>query len=108
MFSIIFAGVIFQYRFSWSSVDFQANHSSNQLNSTEKLLKPKIMQSTVLITDYGHPESVFFRKSQTFGLGQTNWAKKFGGIWGTLGQTISPPFGTVCSLSMFSLINHYF
>ena len=26
-------------------------------------------------TDYGHPERAFFRKSQTFGLGQTNWAK---------------------------------
>ena len=27
--------------------------------------------------------------SQTFGLGQTNWADKFWGIWGTIVQTIS-------------------
>ena len=25
-------------------------------------------------TDYGHPERAFFRKSQTFGLGHTDWA----------------------------------
>jgi hypothetical protein len=46
--------------------------------------------------------SLFSSKYQTFGLGQTNWADKFWGIWGIFGQTISP-------LSMFSiLINHYF
>ena len=26
-------------------------------------------------TDYGHPERAFFQKFETFGLGQTNWAK---------------------------------
>ena len=29
------------------------------------------------ITDYGHPESVFFQKKQTFGHGQTFWAEFF-------------------------------
>ena len=51
-----------------------------------------------MCTGYGHPERVFFRKSQTFGLGQTNWAENFGDIWGIFGR-----FGTVGSLSMFSI-----
>ena len=42
--------------------------------------------------------------SETFGLGQTNWADKFCGIWGIFGRTISTHLGTVSSLSMFS--NH--
>ena len=46
---------------------------------------------------------LFFRKFQTFGLGQTNWADKFGGIWGIFGQFISTHFGTVGPLSMFSI-----
>ena len=55
-------------------------------------------------TDYGHPERVFFfRKSQTFGLGQTNWAEKFWGIWGIFGRFFSTHFGTVGSLSVFSI-----
>ena len=28
-------------------------------------------------TNYGHPEVVFFQKSETFGLEQTNWAEIF-------------------------------
>ena len=48
--------------------------------------------------------SLFSLKSRTFGLGQTNWADKFWGIWGILGQTISTHFGTVSPLSMFSII----
>ena len=54
-------------------------------------------------TDYGHPERPFFRKSQTFGLGQTNWNKKFGGILGIFSQFISTHFGTVSPVSMFSI-----
>ena len=38
-------------------------------------------------TDYGRPMKPFSLKSQTFGLGQTNWANKFWGIWGIVGQT---------------------
>jgi hypothetical protein len=49
----------------------------------------------------GHPERAFFRKFQTFGLGQTNWAEKDGGIWGIFGQFISTHFHTVSRLSMF-------
>ena len=45
----------------------------------------------------------FFFKFQTFGLGQTFWAEIFWGIWG-FGWTISTHFGTVSSLSMFSII----
>ena len=45
----------------------------------------------------------FFRKSQTSGLGQTNWAKIFLRIRGIFGEFISTNFGTVRSLSMFSI-----
>jgi hypothetical protein len=45
----------------------------------------------------------FSLKSQTFGLGQTNWQDKFWGIWGIFGQFISTHFGTVSPLSMFSI-----
>ena len=40
-------------------------------------------------TEYGHPERAFFQKSETFGLGQTNWAEILWGIWGISGQTVS-------------------
>ena len=32
----------------------------------------------------------FFRKSQTFGLGQTNWAENFWGIWGIFEELHHP------------------
>jgi hypothetical protein len=50
----------------------------------------------------------FSLKSRTFGLGQTNWANKFWGIWGIFGQTISTHFGTVSPLSMFFIIQPLF
>jgi hypothetical protein len=49
--------------------------------------------------DYGHQMKPFSTKSQTLGLGQTIWADK---CWGIFGQ-ISAHFGTVSSLSMFSI-----
>jgi hypothetical protein len=49
------------------------------------------------VMDYGHPERAFFQKSHTFGLGKTNWAEKFWGIWGIFSQFISTHFGTVGS-----------
>ena len=52
--------------------------------------------------------SLFSLKSRAFGLGQTNWADKFWGIWGIFGQTIRTHFGTVCPLSMFSIIQPLF
>ena len=61
-----------------------------------------------LSKDYGHPERGFFLKSQTFGLGQTNWAKHFGGI-GVFSAKLSVlilvqwvPF------PCFPLLDHYF
>ena len=54
-------------------------------------------------TDYGHPMKPFSSKSQTFGIGQTNWTDKFLDIWGIFGQTISTHFGTVSPVSMFSI-----
>ena len=35
------------------------------------------------------PRESFFQKFEAFGLGQTNWAEIFWGIWGIFGQTIS-------------------
>ena len=45
--------------------------------------------------------SLFPLKFRTFGLGQTNWADKFWGIWGIFSQTISTHFSTVSPLIMF-------
>ena len=50
----------------------------------------------------------FSSKSQTFVLGQTNWADKFWGIWGIFGWIISTHFGTVSPLSMFFIIQPLF
>ena len=51
------------------------------------------------VTTERHPERVFFfRKTQTFGLGQTNWAEHFWRIWDIFGQFISTHLGTVGSL----------
>ena len=47
--------------------------------------------------------SLFSSKFETFGLGQTIWADKFWGIWGIFSRFISTHFGTVSSLSMFSI-----
>ena len=44
-------------------------------------------------------------EARFFGLGQTNCADKFWGIWGILGQTISTHLGIVSPLSMFSIIH---
>ena len=35
------------------------------------------------------PRESFFQKFEAFGLGQTNWAEIFWGIWGIFGKTIS-------------------
>ena len=51
--------------------------------------------------------SLFFLKSRTLGLGQTNYADKFWGIWGICGQTVSTHFGKV-PCPCFPLFNHYF
>ena len=45
--------------------------------------------------------SLFSLKYRSFGLGQTNWADKFWGMWGIFGRTISIYFSTVSPLSMF-------
>ena len=50
-------------------------------------------------TDYGRPMKPFFIEIPTF----QAWADKFWGIWSIFGQFISTHFGTVGSLSMFSI-----
>ena len=57
--------------------------------------------------DYGHTDRAFFQKFLIFGLEQTLWAE-FGDIWGIFGQTISTHFGTLISLSLFSIIQPLF
>ena len=49
--------------------------------------------------------SLFSWKFQTFGLGQTNWADEFWGIWGIFGRTILVLW---VSCPCFPLFNHYF
>ena len=44
-------------------------------------------------------EAFFHRNLKIFGLGQTNWADKFWGIWGIFGRFISTHFGTVSPLN---------
>ena len=44
----------------------------------------------------------FSSKYQTFGQGQTIWADKFLGIWGTFVRFVGTHFGTVSPLSLFS------
>jgi hypothetical protein len=39
----------------------------------------------IQLTGYGRTMKPFSLKSRTFGLGQTNWADKFWGIWGLFG-----------------------
>ena len=49
-------------------------------------------------------ERFFFQKSETFWLGQTNWAQIFWGIWGIyLRANYQHYFGTVISLSMVNV-----
>ena len=52
-------------------------------------------------------EALFHQNPKFFCLWQTNWAKNFGGILCIFGRTISPHFGTVSPLSMFS-INYFY
>ena len=48
-------------------------------------------------TDYGRPMKPFFIEIPNF------WADNFWAIWGIFGQSIGTHFGTVSSLSMFSI-----
>ena len=41
----------------------------------EAIVMSELPDAMMLSTDYGHPERAFFRKFETFGLGQTNWAE---------------------------------
>ena len=50
------------------------------------------------------PDEAFFHcNPDLFGLGQTNWADKFWGIWGIFDRTISTHF-----CPCFPLFNHHF
>ena len=47
--------------------------------------------------------SLVLSKPQNFRLGQRIWEDNFWGIWGIFGRFISTDFGTVSSLSIFSI-----
>ena len=61
----------------------------------------------VQITDYGHPMKPFFIEIQNF-WAWTDKMCKFWGICGIFGQFISTHFGTVSSLSIFSITEPLF
>ena len=68
------------------------------LDSSALKIKKKCCSHVFTLGLWTFRES-FFQRSWTFGLGQTSRAK----IWGIVGQTISTHFGTMSSLSMFSI-----
>ena len=78
--------------------DLQTAASSMALGQRSTKIRP-IMTNKKMVYGCTHglqtPNEAFFSsKSGTFGLGQTNWADKFWGIWGIFGQTISTHFGS--------------
>ena len=78
------------------------SHAPIEIQWTKYLPCFKNWNHKVKITDYRRSMN-FSSKSQTFGLGQKIWADKFRGIFSIFGQLISPHFGTVSPLSMFSI-----
>ena len=59
------------------------------------------VQSSIISRTTDTQRELFFQKSETFGLGQTNWAQIFWGIWGIYFRAnYQHYFGTVISLSM--------
>ena len=70
---------------SSSKYDPKVGHTKIAYHSTKVADWSRIDKTT----DNGHPERAFFKKFETFGLGQTNWAEILRGIWGISGQTIS-------------------
>ena len=63
--------------------------SQNSHNWQKKIAKQFAKLHFLDDTDHGHSERAFLKKSQTFGLEQTNRAEIFWGIWCIIGQTIS-------------------
>ena len=53
-------------------------------------MKVRLWSHLIVMPMDEHPERAFFQKSQTFGLGQTKWAKNCRGILGIFGQTTVP------------------
>jgi hypothetical protein len=67
-------------------LEIRLRHPLFFLLCASKLENSIFAPSIVYVTD-GHPERAFVWKSQTFGLGQTNWAEKCRGILGIFSQT---------------------
>ena len=65
---------------------------------------PKVESAKSFVSSHGRTpreERAFFRNTQTFGHGQTNWAEKCRGIWGIFGQTTVPILAMVWSIFFF-------
>ena len=118
--NVTFIQRLFRLLLEWGNEELQSGdlHSWSSLissfNKTRQNQSVKIKWQNwkaVLVSiddDHKHPahglrtpRESFFQKSQTFRLGQTNWAESFWGIWGIFGWTINTHFVTVGSLSMF-------
>ena len=97
-----------------NSIAFLAYSSDGSLFATaganDRLVRVwyQNQQCKLKVMDYGHPARVFFRKSQTFGMEQTNWAENFGSIWGIFGRFISTHFIILGPFSMFSIHQSFF
>ena len=88
---------------SWSLRLYCLYHQSEKWGRIRAI---RMVSTLLLGKDYERPMKPFSLKSRIFGLGQTNWANRF---WGIFGQTISIPIlvqwvPCLC----FSLFNHYF
>ena len=101
-------------RFAWNTT---VNAFLTVIRYCWSMVAPKQTQKVYLVyrsfvmvcnTDYGRPMKPFFIEIQNFWAWSDKLGDKFWGIWGIFGQTISTHFGTVSSLSMFSIIQHYF
>ena len=97
------------YVYLWPALKMGYPRGVPRIKTVTVTVLPRI--NMVQPTDDGHPERVFFRKSQTFGLGQTlltNWAENFGGIWGILDQNISTHLVQWVPCPCFLSFNYYF
>ena len=83
---------------------WQLTHLTNRetLNVSRFQQQQESINELLDIPNHGL-RSLFSSKSQTFVLGQTNWADKFCGIWGIFSGFISNHFGTMSPFSMFSI-----
>ena len=82
-------GAQLKFGFCEKKPQFSQVSSHKTLTTDKKIAKQFAKLHFLDDTDHGHSERAFLKKSQTFGLEQTNRAEIFWGIWCIIGQTIS-------------------